>query len=184
MTELTASRAATPWHLWVVGVVTLLFNAMGIISYLSTKLGKLEEMGMTPEQIAFMQAYPAWASAFWALGVWGAFAGSVLVLLRSNWAVAAMAVGLVGLIGVTIAEQLRDNLEHAAWYARRIGEIHRYMGHLSAADIKARQYRHDRYRYAQINELIPDLTVAEIRQNFEDVFGEPLEVPIGQETGG
>jgi len=104
MTELTASRAATPWHLWVVGVVTLLFNAMGIISYLSTKLGKLEEMGMTPEQIAFMQAYPAWASAFWALGVWGAFAGSVLVLLRSKWAVAAMAVGLVGLIGVTIAE--------------------------------------------------------------------------------
>jgi len=86
--------------------------------------------------------------------------------------------------GVAVADRLRTNLDHAAWYAERIGEIHRYMGHLSAADIKARQYRHDRYRSAQINELIPDLTVAEIRQSFEDVFGEPLEVPIGQETSG
>ncbi len=86
--------------------------------------------------------------------------------------------------GVAIANQLRDNLDHAAWYAERIGEIHRYMGHLSASDIKARQYRHERYRRAQINELIPDLTVGEIRQNFEDVFGETLEVPIGQETNG
>jgi hypothetical protein len=51
-----------------------------------------------------MAAYPAWASAFWALGVWGAFAGSVLVLLRSRWAFGAMVVALVGLVGVTIAE--------------------------------------------------------------------------------
>jgi hypothetical protein len=86
--------------------------------------------------------------------------------------------------GVAVAGQLRDKLHHAAWYADRIGEIHRYMGHLSASDIKARQYRHDRYRQAQISELIPDLTVGEIRQNFEDVFGETLEVPIGQETSG
>jgi hypothetical protein len=58
------------------------------------------------------------------------------------------------------------------------------MGHLSASDIKSRQYRHERYRLAQISELIPDLTVEEIRQNFQDVFGEPLEVPIGQDTPG
>lgn len=102
MTDLTANRAATPWHLWVVGVLTLLFNAMGIVSYLTTKLGMLEQMGLSPEQIAFMNAYPAWISAFWALGVWGAFAGSVLLLLRSRWAVTAMVVALVGLIGTTL----------------------------------------------------------------------------------
>jgi hypothetical protein len=102
MTDMTANRAATPWHLWVVGVVTLLFNAMGIVSYLSTKLGKLEKMGMTPDQIAFMNAYPAWISAFWALGVWAAFAGSVLLLARSKWAVTAMAAAMIGLIGTTI----------------------------------------------------------------------------------
>lgn len=91
-----------PAHLWIVGGVTLLFNAMGIISYMTTKLGMLAEMGLTPSQIAFMDSYPAWVSAFWALGVWGAFAGSVLILLRSRWAVAAMVAGLIGLIVVTV----------------------------------------------------------------------------------
>jgi hypothetical protein len=94
--------AKTPWHLWLVGIVTLLFNAMGVLSYVTTKLGMLAEMGMTPDQIAFMDSYPAWAIGFWALGVWGAFTGSVLLLLRSKWAVATMMVALVGLIGTTI----------------------------------------------------------------------------------
>jgi hypothetical protein len=96
------ARAGTPWHLWLVGILTLLFNAMGVMSYTMTKLGKLADLGMTPDQIAFMDSYPAWVSALWALGVWGAFAGSVLVLLRSKLAVAAMLAALVGLIGTTV----------------------------------------------------------------------------------
>lgn len=70
------------------------------------KLGMLAVMGMTPSQIAFMETYPAWATAVWAMGVWGALAGSVLVLLRSRWAAAAVLVALVGLIGVTLAETI------------------------------------------------------------------------------
>jgi hypothetical protein len=102
MNTAIGSRAATPWHLWLVGVVTLLFNAMGIVSYMTTKLGMLAEMGLNANQIAFMNSYPAWISGFWALGVWGAFAGSVLLLARSKWAVGAMVVAMIGLIGTTI----------------------------------------------------------------------------------
>lgn len=102
MSTLGNTRTATPWHLWLVGILTLLFNAMGILSYTATKLGMLAELGMTPDQIAFMDSYPAWASALWALGVWGAFAGSVLLLLRSRLAVPAMLVALLGLIGTTV----------------------------------------------------------------------------------
>lgn len=101
MTNAIGGRAATPAHLWVVGAVTLLFNSMGIISYTTTKLGMLADMGLTPSQIAFMDSYPAWVSGFWALGVWGAFAGSVLVLLRSRFAVHAMWAALVGLAVTT-----------------------------------------------------------------------------------
>jgi hypothetical protein len=101
MSDATFGPAKAPWHLWLVGVVTLLFNAMGIVSYLTTKLGMLAEMGLTPSQIAFMESYPSWISALWALGVWGAFAGSVLLLLRSRLAVAAMVVATVGLVGTT-----------------------------------------------------------------------------------
>lgn len=98
------ARAVTPWHLWLVGIATLLFNAMGIMSYMIAKLGMMAEAGMTPDQIAFMESYPAWATAVWAMGVWGAFAGSVLVLMRSKWAVMAMVIALCGLIGVTVVE--------------------------------------------------------------------------------
>ncbi len=95
-------RSPAPVHLWLVGVLTLLFNMMGIVSYLTTKFGMLEQMGLTPEQIAFMESYPAWVSGLWALGVWGAFAGSVLLLARSKWAVWAMAAAMIGLIGTTL----------------------------------------------------------------------------------
>lgn len=137
MTIIGNSRNKTPAHLWLVGLLTLLFNAMGIISYLTTKLGMLAAMGLTPSQIAFMESYPAWVSAFWALGVWGAFAGSVLILLRSKWAAAAMVAALVGLAVVTFyhyvmiavpADMQSPGLDLAIWaltlfllvYARRM----------------------------------------------------------------
>jgi hypothetical protein len=102
MNDRTLGAAEVPWHLWLIGGLSLLFNAMGVISYTMTKLDMLAEAGMTADQIAFMNAYPAWASAFWALGVWGAFAGSVLLLMRSRYAVPAMVVATIGLVGTTV----------------------------------------------------------------------------------
>ncbi|MCP5384396.1 MAG: hypothetical protein H6920_03390 [Sphingomonadaceae bacterium] len=92
----------TPWHLWVVGLLTLLWNSVGITSYLMTRLGKLADLGMTPDQIAYFDSFPVWANSVWALGVWGAFFGSVLLLLRSRWAVISLAISVVGLIGTTV----------------------------------------------------------------------------------
>ena len=81
--------------------------------------------------------------------------------------------------GRDIAGRLVQKVPHAAWYGRRIAQIHRFMGHLSATDIKARQYRHARYRDANLNQFIPDLTAEEIAENFEQVFGEKLGVARG-----
>ena len=98
--------AKTPWHLWVIGGLTLLFNAVGIFSYLMTRLDRLDDLGMTSSQIAFFDSFPAWANGLWALGVWGAFFGSVLILLRSRWAVPSIAISVVGLVGTTIYQNL------------------------------------------------------------------------------
>jgi hypothetical protein len=81
--------------------------------------------------------------------------------------------------GRAVATRLIDKVPHARWYTDRIAQIHRFMGHLSAAEIKERQYRHARYREANLNEFIPDLSAEEITENFRQVFGEPLEVPLG-----
>ena len=90
----------TPWHLWVVGTVSLLWNAMGGVDYTMTHLHNRAWLAnMTPDQIAWVNAFPIWATSCWALGVWGAIVGSLLLLLRSRWAVHAFAVSLAGLIG-------------------------------------------------------------------------------------
>ena len=99
-------RPKTPWHLWAVGVLTLLWNAVGIMSYITTRLGMLDDLGMTPDQIAYFESYPVWANSFWALGVWGAFVGSLLLLMRSRWAVASFAVSVVGLLGTSLYQHV------------------------------------------------------------------------------
>jgi hypothetical protein len=95
------ATARAPWHLWAVGILTLLWNAIGVMSYMMTHLGKLESLGMTPEQIAYFDSFPAWANAVWAIGVWFCLLGSILLLLRSRHAVTAFAISVIGLVGTT-----------------------------------------------------------------------------------
>ena len=108
MTDAIAQKS--PWHLWVVGGVSLLWNAGGIMSYLTTKLGYLEGMDIPPEQLTYFNSFPAWASAFWALGVWGCFFGSAALLFRSKWAVTLFGISIVGLIGTTVYERFVGDL--------------------------------------------------------------------------
>jgi uncharacterized membrane protein len=89
-----------PWHLWAVGTLSLLWNAMGGVDYTMTHLHNAAWLAaMTPEQIAWLNHFPVWATSCWAFGVWGAIAGSLLLLIRSRWAVSAFVVSLLGFIG-------------------------------------------------------------------------------------
>ncbi len=93
----------TPWHLWVIGVVSLLWNAVGAFDYVMTKTKNESYMAnFTPEQLDFFYSFPAWAVGFWALGVWFSVIGSVLLLLRSRHALAAFLVSIVGMIGTSV----------------------------------------------------------------------------------
>lgn len=104
------SRPKSPWHLWVIGIVSLLWNSGGVASYMMTELGMLESLEMTPDQLTYFYSFPAWAVAFWALGVWGCFLGSLALLFRSKWAVTLFGTSIVGLIGTTVYERLVADL--------------------------------------------------------------------------
>lgn len=95
-----------PWHLWVVGGVSLLWNLGGVASYMATELGQLEGMELPPEQLEYFYSFPAWAVAFWALGVWGSAIGSLLLLLRKKLAVWSYGISIVGLLGTTFFERI------------------------------------------------------------------------------
>jgi hypothetical protein len=103
MTTTTENQApSTPWHFWVVAVVSLLWNGFGGYDYTMSHLqGETyyRQMGMSDAVIAFMDTYPSWMHAVWAVGVWGSVLGAVLLVLRSKWAFHAFAVSILGAIG-------------------------------------------------------------------------------------
>lgn len=93
------ARPKTPVHLWIIGVLSLLWNSMGAFDYVATQFKMNFYMSQfTPEQLAYFYGFPAWAVAGWAFGVWGAVAGSIGLLLRKKWSIWAFAVSLAGML--------------------------------------------------------------------------------------
>ena len=109
---MTETTIKTPWHLWLVGVVAVLFNSIGVFDFvMSMTQGEayMAGAGMTPAQIDHYQTMPAWMTVVWAVGVFGAFAGSVLILLRNKLAWPVLAVSLAAfLISVAYTYVLTD----------------------------------------------------------------------------
>lgn len=93
--------ARAPAHLWVVGIVSALWNAYGCFNYLIAQTGNLPA-DFSEAQRAYFESFPTWSHGAWALGVWGALAGSLLLLARSRFAVAAFVVSIIGLAGTTV----------------------------------------------------------------------------------
>jgi hypothetical protein len=93
----------TPVHLWIVGILASLWNAVGAYDYIATQYHIESYMSQfTPEQLAYFNAFPAWMEAAWAIGVWGAFLGSIALLLRKAWAVWLFGASILGLAVSTV----------------------------------------------------------------------------------
>jgi len=87
-----------PRHLWIVGALSLLWNAVGAFDYLATQLRLEFYMSQfTPEQLAYFYGFPAWAVAAWAIAVWSSLLGSLGLLLRKSWAVALFGIAIAGM---------------------------------------------------------------------------------------
>jgi len=93
----------TPKHLWVVGIVAVLWNAIGAFDYSATQL-RLESYmsGFTPEQLAYFYSFPSWAVGAWAIAVWSSLLGSLALLLRKSWAVWLFGLAIAGMALTTL----------------------------------------------------------------------------------
>ena len=103
--------ARTPVSIWIVGILATLWNGFGAYDYLMTRLRNADYVanmmpGADPKAVfAWVDAFPIYAQIAWPLGVWGGLAGSILLLLRSRFAVHAFAISLLGAV-VGMAYQL------------------------------------------------------------------------------
>jgi len=95
----TTVERKTPTHLWIVGVLSLLWNGMGCFDYFMTETANQAYLAKMPaDQIAYMHALPAWLTGMWAIGVWGGLASSILLLMRSRHSVSLFALSFIGAV--------------------------------------------------------------------------------------
>ena len=104
------SAQETPRHLWVVGIIAFLWNAMGAMDYIMTQTRNEAYMSQfTPEQLEFFYGFPSWVVAAWAIAVWGGVLGAVLLLLRKRLAVPVFLASLVAMVITTIQNYVLSN---------------------------------------------------------------------------
>ncbi len=94
----------SPWHLWAVGALTLVWSVYGAARFLAAQSGTTSAGAITPssDEFSAFAALPIWAGAFWALNAWGMLAGSAMLFVRSSWAVQSFVVALFGLAGMSV----------------------------------------------------------------------------------
>ncbi len=98
-----ARTVSTPRHLWIIGIVGLLWNIMGVVDYLMTQTRNEAYMAkFSAEELEYFYGIPAWAVSTWALAVWGSLLGTVLLLMRRKLAVPVFLVSLLCLVATTI----------------------------------------------------------------------------------
>lgn len=103
-------ESRTPVHLWIVAALATLWNAFGCFDYLMTQTRNEQYLAhFTDPQRAYFDSFPMWMEAAWACGVWGGLAGSLLLLARSRWAVAAFAISLAGLAISTVYQYVLNS---------------------------------------------------------------------------
>jgi hypothetical protein len=90
-----------PWHIWLIGAIAALFNSIGVFDFVMSMARGAEyqaSAGMTPAQIAHYQQMPSWMTIVWAVGVFGAFLASILLLLRKKLAFPIFALSLAAFL--------------------------------------------------------------------------------------
>jgi hypothetical protein len=108
--SMDATPAGTPKHLWVIGLVALLWNAYGAMDYVMTQTRNESYLSaFTPEQLDFFFSFPAWLVALWAIAVWGGLLGSIVLLMRKRLAVPVFLVSVIAMATTSIYNYVFSN---------------------------------------------------------------------------
>jgi hypothetical protein len=84
---------------WVVSVLALLWNVMGVMAYLQQAYNTEEyRANFNEAQLAIIDATPAWATAAFAIAVFAGIIGCVLLLLRKKLAKTLFIISFLGIV--------------------------------------------------------------------------------------
>jgi hypothetical protein len=111
--EAVANHQRRPWHLWLVGILGLLWNLVGAYDYLMTETQNESYLSkFSPEQLEYFSGFPSWVVATWAIAVWGGVLGVLLLLLRKRLAAGVLLGSFLAMIITSVYNfLLSDGLE-------------------------------------------------------------------------
>ncbi len=121
MTDIASASpvaAKTPWHLWVVGVLSLLWNASGAWVLVQAQTGA--KMDMDAAEIAYYAEQPLWMVALTDLALATAILGALALLLRSRWAPPLYLLSIAATLASAVGDIARSTallLQQRDWLA-------------------------------------------------------------------
>jgi len=101
MTNAKTDRS-TPWHLWLIGILLLLWQGMASFDYLATVFRYEPYLSQFPEDaLEYYFAAPLWMYAMWGIAAIGGLIGVLLILMRNKLAIPIFMAALVcGVVAV------------------------------------------------------------------------------------
>ncbi|MGG5486036.1 hypothetical protein [Gaetbulibacter sp. NE] len=94
-----STRTKPPIWFWIISVIALIWNLMGVMAYLGQAYMSDADLSALPEaEQALYTNVPAWATAAFAIGVFGGALGCLLLLLRKKWAKSLFIISLIGVL--------------------------------------------------------------------------------------
>ncbi|WP_072352731.1 hypothetical protein [Flavobacteriaceae bacterium A100] len=92
-------KQKVPVWFWMIAVVFLLWNFMGVLSFLAHTFITEEALAKLPHAERELYGdYPLWTTIIFAIAVFGGFIGSIGLVLRKKWAKLAFILSLCAII--------------------------------------------------------------------------------------
>lgn len=90
------SNPPVPWHMWVLGVVLLLWQGLATVDYIATVVRFEPYLAGYPEEtLSYYFSAPPWMYVMWGAGSVGGLIGVILLLMRRSLAVPVFAVAWI-----------------------------------------------------------------------------------------
>lgn len=96
MSASSISDRKTPWHVWAVGILTLLWNGSGAYTIMMAQAGRLSDL--SADEAAYYAAQPIWFVIATDIATLAPVAAGVALLLRSSTSVWLFALSLAVIV--------------------------------------------------------------------------------------
>ena len=96
---MTESKIKPTLSFWIIGIIALIWNLMGVFAYLQQAYMTVEDVTALPlDEQALYDNIPAWVTAAFALAVFGGALGCILLLLRKKLATFVFIISFIGIL--------------------------------------------------------------------------------------